>query len=101
MYTEIVGTLIFGAAVASALGLVQLVCWAHLGVWPSGPLGWLVNRFVLINKGKFMSNLNIAKMVCDREGSHNMKVYKRDDNGTVLAKQCSRCGKIRWTSASE
>ena len=48
-----------------------------------------------------MANLNIAKMVCDREGSHNMRVYKRDESGTVLARQCSRCGKVRWTAAAE
>ena len=47
-----------------------------------------------------MANLNIAKMVCDREGSHNMKTYKRDEKGFVLAKQCSRCGKIRWSSSA-
>ena len=42
-----------------------------------------------------MANLNIAKMVCEREGSHNMKAYKRDEQGRVIIKQCSRCGKIR------
>ena len=42
-----------------------------------------------------MSNLNIAKMACDREGSHKPKVYKRDSNGVVIATQCTRCGKIR------
>ena len=41
-----------------------------------------------------MSNLNIAKMVCEREGSHNLKTYKKDESGRVLVKQCSRCGKI-------
>ena len=45
-----------------------------------------------------MANLNIAKMVCDREGTHNYKPWKRNhETGEVEAKQCSRCGKIKWT----
>ena len=47
-----------------------------------------------------MSNLNIAAMVCAREGSHDMRPYKRDDNGFVLARQCFRCGKIKWSAAA-
>ncbi len=97
MYTEIIGlVLMLGLWVVSVIGITQLMCLSMFGIWPAGPMGWLVNRMALLNKGDLMSNLNIAKLVCEREGSHNMKVYKRDDNGTVLAKQCSRCGKIRW-----
>ena len=98
MYTEIVGLVLVGGLwLASVVGTVQLVCFTRFGVWPSGPLGWLVNQFVLLNKGGMMSNLNIAKMVCDREASHDMRTYKRDETGIVLARQCSRCGKIKWT----
>ena len=97
LVTEIIGLVLLGGLwLASVVGIVQLMCFSMFGIWPSGPMGWLVNRMVLIDKGDLMSNLNIAKMVCDREGRHNMRTYKRDDKGTVLATQCSRCGKIRW-----
>ena len=74
--------------------IVQMNCWMVLGVWPRGWVGWLVNHLVVINNGGLMSNLNIAKMVCEREGSHSMKTYKRAEDGSAIMKQCSRCGKI-------
>lgn len=44
-----------------------------------------------------MAYLNIGKLVCEREGHRFEKTYKRDEaTGRTIAKQCTKCGKIKW-----